>query len=97
MVAVGLIAANLPFASERVFAVLPYRRAPAVIKPLWFRLIELALLYGITLVIGRAIEARFGPVAPQEWQFFAVTACLFVVAAYPGFVFRYLRRRSPAR
>ncbi|WP_028310313.1 DUF2818 family protein [Derxia gummosa] len=93
VVAIGFAAANLPFVNDRVFGLLPYARVRSAIKPFWFRAIELLLLYGLSLVLGRAIEGRFGPASPQEWQFYAVTACLFVVAAYPGFVFRYLRRK----
>jgi len=31
--------------------------------------------------------------SPQGWEFFAVTGCLFIVLAYPGFVMRYMRKR----
>jgi hypothetical protein len=29
-------------------------------------------------------------VFPQSWEFYAVSACLFIVLAFPGFVLRYL-------
>ena len=34
-----------------------------------------------------------GQVAAQNWEFYAVTACLFLVFAFPGFVYRYLWRK----
>jgi hypothetical protein len=41
------------------------------------------------------LEARSGTVAPQTWEFYAITACLFAVLAFPGFVVRYLRKQRP--
>lgn len=87
----AIVAANLPFFNERLFAVLPLPRASRV-KPLWLRAIELIVLYAIVGAIARAVENQIGAVARQGWEFYAVTACLFIVAAYPGFVWRYLRR-----
>jgi hypothetical protein len=40
------------------------------------------------------LESNAGNVFNQGWQFYAVTVCLFLVLAFPGFTFRYLRRRS---
>jgi hypothetical protein len=53
------------------------------------------VLYGVVGAIARFVEGRLGSVKSQDWEFYAVTACLFVVAAYPGFVWRYLRRGHP--
>jgi hypothetical protein len=48
------------------------------------------------LVIGvaYAIESSIGNAFPQGWQFYAVTVCLYLVLGFPGFVHRYLRRRT---
>jgi hypothetical protein len=35
-----------------------------------------------------------GNVFTQRWEFYAITLSLFVVMAFPGFVFRYLLRRA---
>ncbi len=40
------------------------------------------------------IEARLGQRAPQGWEFYAITAALFLTFAFPGFVYRYLYRRK---
>jgi Na+(H+)/acetate symporter ActP len=86
---VGVVAANLPFVNERLFIVGPVR-AP---KSLGWRLVELVLLYGLTLGLGFLLEARIGQRQPQGWEFYAAAGCLFITLAFPGFVWRYLRRR----
>ncbi|WP_284618828.1 DUF2818 family protein [Aquabacterium humicola] len=87
----GFVAANLPFLSERVLLVGP---RPAH-KSFWWRLLELLLLAGLTIAIGTAIEARIGQRHPQGWQFYAIALCLFATFAFPGFVWRHLRRHRP--
>ena len=90
----ALIGANLPFFNERLFAVLPLRRAGQVHdKSFWWRLFELFALSLAVGGMGMLLEARIGNVFTQAWGFYAVTACLFVVLAFPGFAFRYLRKQ----
>ncbi len=86
---IGFAAANLPFLTERLLLVGP-RRAP---KPLGWRLLELLLLSGLTIVLGMVIEARIGQRAPQGWEFYAAAFCLMITFAFPGFVWRILRRQ----
>ena len=81
-------AANLPFVNERLFVVGP-RRAP---KALGWRLVELGCLGAAAVGIGFAIEARIGQHQPQGWEFYAALGCLLLTCAFPGFVWRYLRR-----
>ena len=88
----AVVAANLPFFSERLLLVGPAR----VPKPLAWRLLELLLLYGATLGLGFLLEARIGQRQPQGWEFYAAAGCLFLTLAFPGFVWRYLRRARPA-
>lgn len=85
---VALVAANLPFVNQRLFAVGP----PRADKPLGWRAVELLVFWAITLAIGFALEARQGQARPQHWEFFAAFGFLFVTFAFPGFVWRYLRR-----
>jgi hypothetical protein len=82
------IAANLPFINERLFVVGP-RQDP---KALGWRLLELLILFGLTLGLGMLLEARIGQRQPQGWEFYAAALFLFVTLAFPGFVWRYLRR-----
>ncbi|WP_298923080.1 DUF2818 family protein [uncultured Ramlibacter sp.] len=86
VIALALAGANLPFLSQRLLGVLPLARA----KPLAWRLGELVLLYFIVGGLGLLLEQRAGQIAAQQWEFYAVTATLFVTLAFPGFVWRYL-------
>ena len=84
---VALMVANLPFLNDRLLGVAPLASAP---KTLAVRLAELVLLYFVAGGIGLLFEGRAGQVTPQGWEFYAVTAALFVVLAFPGFTWRYL-------
>ena len=89
VILLAALAANIPFLNERLLGLVP---AALTVKPIWLRLIELTFLYFFVGAIAYALEARIGNVFSQRWEFYAVTFCLFLVFAYPGFVFRYLRR-----
>jgi len=84
---VALLAANLPFFTERILGLVP-PRTPR--KSLAIRFAELVLLYFCVGGIGLLFERRLGQMAPQGWEFYAVTGALFVVLAFPGFTWRYL-------
>lgn len=89
VILLAVIAANLPFMNERLFAAIPLRRPE---KTLWMRLLELLILYLLVRGVAFLLEARIGNAFPQRWEFYAITICLFLVLAFPGFVFRYLRK-----
>jgi hypothetical protein len=90
VILVAFVAANLPFVLDR--AVLGVWQRPTS-KPLVVRLAELAVFYLLVGALGLALEQRLGRIAPQGWEFYAITATLFVTLAFPGFVWRYLARR----
>jgi hypothetical protein len=96
VIAVALALANLPFFNEYVFGFIPlksYQPGSARTKhPAW-RLFELIVLYFIVGLLAWALEGRIGNVFAQTWEFYAITACMFIVLAFPGFVMRYLRKR----
>jgi hypothetical protein len=85
----ALVAANLPFFTRKVMGVLPV----AGRKSLGVRLAELGLCYLLTGGLGLLLEKRAGQIAPQGWEFYAITVSLFLTLAFPGFVYRYLLRR----
>lgn len=87
---VALVAANLPFLNERVLAVIPLASGR---KSLALRLAELVVLYFVAGGLGLLFERRVGQIAPQGWEFYAVTGALFIVLAFPGFTWRYLLKR----
>jgi len=86
----ALVLANLPFFSERVLFV---RSVPPGAKHMGWRLLELVILYFATGAVAWLLESRAGQVHSQNWEFYAVTASLFLVFAYPGYVYRYLWRK----
>ena len=86
VVMLALLAANLPFVSHRFMAVYRLRSA----KSLPLRLLELVLWYFIAGAVALWLEHRGGQIAPQGWEFYAITGTLFITFAFPGFVFRYL-------
>jgi hypothetical protein len=59
---------------------------------LGWRLLELLLLFGATIGLGMLLEARIGQRHPQGWEFYAAAFAMFVTFAFPGFIWRYLRR-----
>ena len=85
------VAANFPFLTESLLGGWRLKQAD---KPFYIRLLELILLYFVVLGIARLLESNAGNAFSQGWQFYAVTVCLFLVLAFPGFIFRYLRRRT---
>jgi Protein of unknown function (DUF2818) len=85
----SLFAANLLFVSQRLKGVLRWRTE----KGLALRLADRA---GICLLVGifsLLLEQRAGQIAPQGWEFYAITLALFMTFAFPGFVYRYLLMR----
>jgi hypothetical protein len=84
----AFFAANLPFFSERIFFVGPARSPKAA----WWRIAELLVLMALAVGVGKFIEGWQGQRSPQGWEFYVAFACLFVTFAFPGFVWRYLRR-----
>lgn len=61
------------------------------------RLIELFVLFLAVGVLAFALELNLGNRFEQTWEFYAITGSLFLVLGYPGFVFRYLMKRSKSR
>ena len=90
VIAVAFVAANLPFLLDRhLLGVVPLKSP----KPLAVRLAELVAWYFLVGGLGLALEHRAGQIAPQGWEFYAITGALFLTLAFPGFVWRYLLRR----
>lgn len=88
LVIAALCAANLPFLTQRSFLGIPCRKTD---KPIHLRLLELIALYLLLGILTLGLEtSAYGAAYPQGWEFYAITFCLFLVLAYPGFVFRYL-------
>jgi hypothetical protein len=90
VILLALLAANWPFITQRLFGVLKLAQG----KSLLVRLLELVTLYFVVGGIGLLLEQRLGQIAPQKWEFYAITATAFITFAFPGFVWRYLLKHS---
>jgi len=93
IVLLALVGANLPFANQRLFGLVPLRASK---KSAWWRIAELIVLYFVVGAFGFLLEARAGNRFDQGWQFYAITFSLFVVFAFPGFAWQYLVERRDA-
>jgi hypothetical protein len=83
---VAIVAANMPFVAQR-FLMFFHLKAP---KTLGVRLFELIIFYFLAGGLGIVLENRAGQIAPQGWEFYAITGALFITLAFPGFIYRYL-------
>ncbi|MFN7836080.1 MAG: DUF2818 family protein [Burkholderiaceae bacterium] len=83
-----LLLANTPFVWKRFLWVICLKKS----KSIGMQLIELLSFYVLSGLIAYAVESWFGQAHEQGWAFYVVTGCLFLVAAYPGFIYRYLWR-----
>lgn len=90
VIALAFVTANLPFINERWLSVWPARSG---VKSLWGRLAELAVWFVVVGGVGLGLEKHLGQIYPQGWEFYAITAAMFLTLAFPGFVYRYLARR----
>jgi hypothetical protein len=86
VVLLALLVANLPFISNRLFGVLALKTP----KNLAIRLGEMVFWYLLVGALGLYLEQRTGQIAPQGWEFYAITGTLFLTFAFPGFTYRYL-------
>ena len=91
VVLLALLVANLPFISNRLFGVIALK-AP---KNLAVRLAEMVVWYLVAGGLGLYLEQRSGQIAPQGWEFYAITGTLFLTFAFPGFTYRYLFKHRP--
>ena len=86
---VALIAANLPFINERLFIVGPRRAAD---KASAGACSSCCCCSARSSALGLALESRIGQRHPQGWEFYAAAVACSSRFAFPGFVWRYLRR-----
>jgi len=87
----AFVAANLPWFSNKLLYAIPLKSNT---KNLAWCLLELIVLYLIIGAIGFYAEhATLGQVSPQGWEFYAVTFSLFLVFAFPGFIYKVLWKK----
>lgn len=85
------VAANWTFFVPRRFAVLP---PPAGGKTLAWHALEWLVSCASVLLVGLWMEQHNVQPHSQGWAFYTVLFCLFLTLAFPGFVWRFLRRKG---
>lgn len=80
----ALLVANAPFLTTKALGFITLKR-----KTILHHLAELALGFGLIGVLGYVLEKRSGAVHTQGWEFYVVVICLYLVLAFPAFVWRY--------
>ncbi len=84
-----VLLANLPFLSSRVLGIGPRRPE----RGFAWRLAELLFIGALALALGWLFETQTaGQRHVQGWAFYVTMLCLLLTFAFPGFVWRYLRR-----
>ena len=86
VIVLAVVAANAPFVSQRWALVGPKLTR----KSFGLRLLELLAAYLMVGAVALYFEQSVGQIATQAWEFYAVTATMFITLAFPGFVFCYL-------
>lgn len=79
-----LFFANAPFLTQRFLGVVAVQH-----KHIGFHLLELVIGFALMGVIAYTLENRSGMVHQQDWEFYVVVVCLYLVFAFPAFVWRY--------
>jgi Na+(H+)/acetate symporter ActP len=86
----ALILANTPWLTSRMFFVMPVKNQKSVA---WC-LLELVVFYSALGLLARYAEhVTMGQVASQKWEFYVITFCLFLVLAFPGFIYRFFWKK----
>lgn len=87
----AFIAANLPWLSNKLLYAVSLK---SNVKSLAWCLLELIVFYFIVGAIGIYAEyITLGQVSTQGWEFYTVTFSLFLVLAFPGFIYRVLWKK----
>jgi len=82
----AIVLANIPFIlSNRLFVFL---KVPE--KSVWINLAEWFLYFIVTGFFAYMLENKsMGHVAQQGWEFYTITLFMFMIFAFPGFIYRY--------
>ncbi|MDY0273386.1 MAG: DUF2818 family protein [Advenella sp.] len=67
------------------------------VKTFFNRLLEVTVFFFVVAAVGFALEAYYTNPIAQGWEFWAIFACLYIVLAYPGFVYRHLMKHPKKR
>ena len=82
----ALVLANIPFLIQnRLFLFIKVPHKSFVVN-----LIEWFMYFLVTGLFAYLLEDKaMGNVAPQDWEFYATVLFMFMIFAFPGFIYRY--------
>ena len=82
----AMILANIPWIlSNRLFLFIKVPNKSFVVN-----LLEWLLYFILTGIFAYLLESKsMGHVQPQDWEFYAITFFMFIIFAFPGFIYRY--------
>ncbi|MBN2647110.1 MAG: DUF2818 family protein [Thiotrichales bacterium] len=82
----AIVLANIPFImGNRLFLVFKLAHKSIVVN-----LIEWFVYFLITGLFAYLLEQKsMGNVASQEWEFYTIVLFMFMIFAFPGFIYRY--------
>ncbi|NPA71302.1 MAG: DUF2818 family protein [Gammaproteobacteria bacterium] len=82
----AMVLANIPFIlSNRLFLLI---KVPT--KSIVVNLLEWFLYFIVTGFFAYLLEKKsMGHVADQTWEFYTVALFMFIIFAFPGFIYRY--------
>lgn len=82
----AIVLANLPFImGNRLFLVIKVEAKSFIVH-----VIEWLTYFGVTGIFAYLLEQKtMGHVAPQEWEFYTIVLFMFMIFAFPGFIYRY--------
>ncbi len=87
----GLCMANFPFFTNRWLLIGPSKNAVHQNHFVWL-IPELLFGFALFITAGWVGEMTLGQRHSQGWEFYVVMLCLFLTFAFPGFIWRFLRR-----
>jgi len=85
IILLSFVIANLPWLSNKLFLVVEVGHKKSLAWVLT-ELISLYLVWGLVLMF---IENQVvGNIHNQDWEFYVVTFCLFIIFTFPGFIYK---------
>lgn len=88
VIILALVGANIPFLTHRCFGIFKSKNQ----KKIWVHFFELTIYFFLIGFISLLLEINIGKIYSQRWEFYALSVALFLTLAFPGFVYRYLRK-----
>jgi len=85
VILIALVAANISFFSPKFLFV-----KTLADKHIGWCLLEMLFWYAVVGFVAYIFESMIGNPFSKRWEFYAVTVCLFLVGAFPGFTWRFL-------